>query len=66
LAREDSLAASFVNNVEREMQDFKEQFNNQILSLLGSGTGQTKELCSPSFDNKKRKVVDKRFNGYAG
>jgi hypothetical protein len=52
--------------MKREMQDIKERFNTQILSLLGSRTGQNKELCFPSFNNKKRKVVDKRFKGYAG
>ncbi len=66
LVREDPLAARFVSEIEREMQDIKEWFNTQILSLLGSRTGQNKELCFPSFNNKKRKVVEKRFKGYAG
>jgi hypothetical protein len=66
LVREDPLAARFVSEMEREMQDIKEWFNTQILSLLGSRTGQNKELCFPSFNNKKRKVVEKRFKGYAG
>ncbi len=65
LVREDPLAARFVSETEREMQDIKEQFNTQIMSLLGSRTGQNKELCFPSFiNNNKRKVIDKRFNGY--
>jgi hypothetical protein len=51
--------------MEREMQDIKEWFNTQILSLLGS-TGQIKELCFLSFNNKRRKVVDKKFKGYGG
>jgi hypothetical protein len=33
---------------------------------LGSRTGQNKELCFSSFNNKKKKVIDKRFRGYAG
>ncbi len=66
LVREDPLAARFVSEMERKMQDIKERFNTQILSLLGSRTGQNKEFCFPSFNNKKRKVVDKRFKGYAG
>jgi hypothetical protein len=66
LVWEDPLAARFVSEIEREMQDIKERFNTQILSLLGSRTGQNKELCFPSFNNKKRKVVNKRFKGYAG
>jgi hypothetical protein len=48
------------------MQDIKERFNTQILSLLSSKTGQNKELCFPSFNTKRKKVVDKRFKGYAG
>jgi hypothetical protein len=64
LVWEDPLAAGFVSKMERKMQDIKEWFNTQILSLLGSRTGQNEELCFPSFNNKKRKVVDKRFKGY--
>jgi hypothetical protein len=64
LVQEDPLAARFVSEMEREIQDVKERFNTHILSLLGSRTGQNKELCFPSFNNKKRKVVDKRFKGY--
>jgi hypothetical protein len=40
--------------------------HTQILSLFGSITGQNNELCFSSFNNKKRKVVEKRFKGYAG
>jgi hypothetical protein len=65
LAWEDPLASRFVSEMEREVQDIKEWFNTQILSLLCSRTGQSKELCFPSFNNKKRKVVDKTFKGYA-
>jgi hypothetical protein len=66
LVWDDPLAARFVGEMEREMQDIKERFNTQIVSLLGSRTGQNKELCCPSFSNKKRQVVDKRFKGYTG
>jgi hypothetical protein len=65
LVYEDPLAVRFVSEMEREMQDIKELFNTQILSLLGSRTGQNNELCFPPFNNKKRKVVDKGFKGYA-
>jgi hypothetical protein len=66
LVWEDPLAARFVSEMEREMQDIKEQFNTQILSLLGSKSGQNKALCFPSFNNKKTKVVEKGFMGYVG
>ncbi len=65
LVWKDPLAARFVSEMERDRQDIKERFNTQILSLLGSRTGQNKELCFPSFNNKRRKVADKRFKGYA-
>jgi hypothetical protein len=63
---EDPLAAKFVSEMEREIQDIKEWFNTPILALLGSRTGQNNQLCFPSFNNKKRKVADKRFKGYTG
>jgi hypothetical protein len=66
LVCEDPLAAKFVSDMEREMQVIEERFNAQILSLLGSRTGQNNELCFPSINNKKRKVVEKRFKGYTG
>ncbi len=66
LVWEDPLAARFVSEMEKEMQGIKEWFNTQNLSLLGSKTGQNKDLCFPSFNNKKRKVVDTRFKGCTG
>jgi hypothetical protein len=66
LVHKNPLAARFVSDMEREMQDIKEWFNTQILFLPGSRTGQNKELCFSSFNNKKRKVVKKRFKSYAG
>jgi hypothetical protein len=36
LVHEDPLATRFVSEMERVMQDIKERFNIQILSLLGS------------------------------
>jgi len=62
LVCEDTLAAKFVSLMEREMQDIKEWFNTQI--LIGSRTGQNNELCFPSFNNTKTKVVEKRLKGY--
>jgi hypothetical protein len=50
----------------KEMQNIKVCFNTQMMSILGSKIGQDKELCYPSFKNKKYKVIDKRFKGYGG
>ncbi len=66
LVREHPLAAKFVSDIEREMQNIKEWFNTKILSILGSRNGQDNELCFLSFNNKKKSVVEKRFKGYAG
>ncbi len=63
LVCEDPLAARFVSEMERQMQDIKERFNTQILSLLGSRNGQNNVLCFPSFNNEKN-FVDKRFKRY--
>ncbi len=61
LAYDDPLAARSVSDMEREMQDIQEPFNTQLLSLLvlDSRTGQNNELCFPSFNNKKRKLLRK-------
>jgi hypothetical protein len=57
LVWKDPLAARFVSEMGRERQDIKERFNIQILSLLGSRTGQNKELCFPSFNNKRKRLL---------
>ncbi len=66
LVRENPLAAKFVSDMDREVQNIKDWFNTKILSILGSRNGQDNELCFPSFNNKKMSVVEKRFKGYAG
>jgi hypothetical protein len=63
LVCEDPLDAKFVSDMEREMQDIKEWFNRQICLFLVQELVKKNELCFPSFNNKKRKVTEKRFNG---
>ncbi len=48
------------------MQNIKERFNTKMMLILGSKIGQENELCYPSFNNKRQKVIDKRFKGYGG
>jgi hypothetical protein len=52
--------------MEWEVQNMKEWFNATILSIIGSRNGQDNELCFPLFKNKKKSIVQSRFNGYAG
>jgi hypothetical protein len=52
--------------VERKMHEIKEEFNKDVLSILGSNIGKDNELCFPSYKNKKKKKVDKRYKGIAG
>jgi hypothetical protein len=52
--------------VERNMQEIKEEFNNVVLSVFGSNIGKDNEVCFPSYKNKKKKQVEKRYKGIAG
>jgi hypothetical protein len=65
LVRKNPLGAKFVSDMEQEVQNIKEWFNTTILSIIGSRNGQDNEFCFPSFKNKKKPVVEKRFKGYA-
>ncbi len=66
LVCEHPAAANFVAVVERKMHEIKEEFNKDVLSILGSNIGKDNELCFPSYKNKKKKKVDKRYKGIAG
>ncbi len=60
------MAANFVAVVERNMQDFKEEFNKVVLSIFGSNIGKGNEVCFPSYKIKNKKQVDKWYKGIAG
>jgi hypothetical protein len=55
-----------VTELDRKVQELKEQFTKSILSIHGSWHGKDGELTFPSFENKKRKYIDKRFKGISG
>jgi hypothetical protein len=63
---EDPRAAAFVTELDRKVQELKEQFTKSILSIRGSRHGKNGELTFPSFENKKRKYIDERFKGISG
>jgi hypothetical protein len=48
------------------MQEIKQEFNKMVLSIIGSNIGRDNEVCFPSYKNKKKKQVKKRFKGIAG
>ena len=63
---EDPRAAAFMTELDRKVQELKEEFTKSILSIWGSQHGKDGELTFPSFENKKRKYIDKRFKGISG
>jgi hypothetical protein len=52
LVMEDPRAAAFVTELDRKVQELKEQFTKSILSIRGSRHGKNGELTFPSFENK--------------
>ncbi len=55
LVCEHPAAANFVALVIRKMQEVKEEFNKEVLSILGSNIGKDNELCFMSYKNKRKK-----------
>jgi hypothetical protein len=55
-----------VGTIERSMQEIKEEFNKVVLSIIGSNIGKDNDVCFPSYKNKKKKQVEKRFKDFAG
>ena len=59
-------AAKYVAEIERKMQQIKEDFTKAVISIVGSTIGKDNELCFPSFKNKTTKQVQKRHKGISG
>ena len=66
LVQEFPSAAKYVAEMERKMQEIKEDFTKEVISLVGSRIGKDNELCFPSFKNKTTKQVQKRHKGISG
>ena len=66
LVQENPQAAAFVAELERKVQEIKEEFTKSIYSLTGTMHGNEGELMFPAFQSRKRKNVDKRFKGLSG
>ena len=66
LIQENPQAAAFVAELERKVQEIKEEFTKSIYSITGTMHGNEGELMFPAFQSRKRKNVDKRFKGLSG
>ena len=66
LVQENPQAAAFVAELERKVQEIKEEFTKSIYSITGTMHGNEGELMFPAFQSRKRKNVDKRFKGLSG
>jgi hypothetical protein len=51
LVCEHPAAANFVDTVERNMQEIKEEFNKAVLSICGSNIEKDNEVSFPSYKN---------------
>jgi hypothetical protein len=66
LVKENPQAAAFVSELERKVQEIKEEFTKSVHSITGTLNGNDDELTFPAFQSRKRKKVDKRFKGLSG
>jgi hypothetical protein len=57
LVMEDPCAAAFVTELDRKVQELKEEFTKSILSIRGSRHGKDGELTFPSFENKNGNIL---------
>jgi hypothetical protein len=66
LVKENPQAAAFVAELERKVQEIKEEFTKSVHSITYTMQGNDGELTFPAFQSRKRKYVDKRFKGLLG
>jgi hypothetical protein len=64
LVQENPRAAKFVTDIEQEVHHIKEDFNEEMLSIIGSKTGQDNELCFPRYNNEKNSETQRQYKGY--
>ena len=66
LVLENPQAAAFVSELERKVQEIKEEFTKSVHLITGTMNGNDGELTFPVFHSRKPKKVDKRFKGLSG
>ena len=59
-------AAKYVAEIKRKMQEIKEDFTKEVISIVGSKIGKDNELCFPSFKNKTTNQLQTRHKGISG
>jgi hypothetical protein len=63
---ENPQAATFVAELERKVQEIKEEFTKSVHSITSTMSGNDGELTYPAFQERKQKQVDNRFKGLSG
>ena len=66
LVIENPKTAAFGPEIERKVQEIKEDFTKTINSITGTMNGNDGELTFPSFESRKRKLVEEQFKGLSG
>ena len=66
LVMENPKAAAFVVEMERKVQEIKEDFSKTIHLITGTMNGNDGELSYPVFQSRKQKHEKKRFKGLSG
>ena len=61
LVQENPQAAAFVAELERKVQEIKEEFTKSVHSITCAMHVNEGELTFPVFQSRKQKNVDKRF-----
>ena len=57
LVFENPQAAAFVSELERKVQEIKEEFTKSVHSITGTMNGNDGELTFPAFHSRKRKML---------
>ena len=66
LVQENPQIAAFVTELERKVQEIKEEFTKSVHAVTGTIQGNACELTFPAFQSRKRKDVNKRYKGLSG
>ena len=66
LVQENPQIAAFVTELERKVQEIKEEFTKSVHAVTGTIQGNECELTFPAFQSRKRKDVNKRYKGLSG
>ena len=57
LVLENPQAAAFVSELERKVQEIKEEFTKSVYSITGTMNGNDGELTYPAFHSRKKRLI---------